>query len=230
MRRIFTLFVMLMLSGVLVSAQTQVVTGRVTDESGNPIARVTVQEKNSKRGTITDADGNFSLNTTRGTTLVVSSVGYDNFEVVAGSTPIAVSLKTGNQNLTEVVVTALGIKREKKALGYAVTTVTSKDLEQRAETDIARVLSGKTPGVDIGATSGLSGSGTNIQIRGLSTMTGDATPLFVVDGVPFDASTNAQSDFRFGNQSSSRFLDLDPNNIESVSVLRGLSANSNIRK
>lgn len=224
MRRILTLFTVLMLSGALAFAQSQVVTGKVTDENGNPVARASVQEKSSKKGTITDANGDFTLNTRRGATLVISSVGYDNVEVTAGNSPITVSLRTGNQNLTEVVVTALGIKREKKALGYAVSTVDSKQLEQRAETDIARVLNGKTPGVDIGATSGLSGSGTNILIRGLSTISGDATPLFVVDGAPFDASTNAQSDFRYGNQTSSRFLDLDPNNIESVSILRGLSA------
>ena len=224
MRRFLTLFTVLMLSAALASAQTQVVTGRITDENGNPVARASVQEKNSNKGTITDADGNFTLSTTRGKTLVVSNVGYERIEVSAGSSPINISLKAGNLNLTEVVVTALGIKREKKALGYAVSTVNSKDLEQRTETDLARVLNGKTPGVDIGATSGLSGSGTNIVIRGISSITGSTTPLFVVDGAPFDASTNAQSDFRYGNQTSSRFLDLDPNNIESVSILRGLSA------
>ena len=224
MRRIFTLFTVLMLSGVLAFAQAQVVTGNVTDENGNAIARASVQEKNSKKGTITDANGNFSLNTARGTTLVISSVGYNKIEVTAGSSPITVSLKSGNQNLTEVVVTALGIKREKKALGYAVSTVDKKQLEERPEADLARLLSGKAPGVDIGATSGISGSGTNILIRGLSTISGSSTPLFIVDGAPFDGSTNAQSDFRYGNQTSSRFLDLDPNNIESVSILRGLSA------
>jgi TonB-linked outer membrane protein, SusC/RagA family len=224
MRKLITLFTVLMFSCALAFAQSQVVTGRVTDENGNPVARASVQEKNSKRGTITDATGNFSLSTTRGTTLVISSVGYDKVEAIAGSSPITVSLRTGNQNLTEVVVTALGIKREKKALGYAVSTVDSKQLEERPESDIARVLNGKTPGVDIGATSGLSGSGTNIIIRGISSINGNTTPLFIVDGAPFDASTNAQADFRYGNQTSSRFLDLDPNNIESVSVLRGLSA------
>ncbi len=224
MRRFLTLFTVLMLSAALASAQTQVVTGKVTDENSNPVARASVQEKNSKKGTITDANGDFSLSTTRGTTLVISSVGYEKIEILAGNSPIVVSLRTSNQNLTEVVVTALGIKREKKALGYAVSTVDSKQLEQRSETDITRILNGKTPGVDIGATSGLSGSGTNIIIRGLSTISGNSTPLFVVDGAPFDASTNAQADFRYGNQTSSRFLDLDPNNIESISILRGLSA------
>jgi TonB-linked SusC/RagA family outer membrane protein len=118
----------------------------------------------------------------------------------------------------------MGIRREKKALGYAVATVDKKDLELRPESDVVRLLNGKAPGVDIQASSGMSGSGTNIIIRGVSTITGGATPLFIVDGVPFDASTNAPSNFTFGNTTSSRFLDLDPNNIESVNVLKGLSA------
>ncbi len=214
-----------MLSGVLAFAQTQLVTGRVTDENGNPVTRASVQEKNSKRGTITDANGNFSLSTTRGTTLVISSVGFQNMEAEAGSSPVLVSLKSGNQNLTEVVVTGLGIKRDKKALGYAVTTVGSKDLELKPESDVARILNGKVPGVDILNSNGLSGSGTNIIIRGISTIAGgNVTPLFIVDGVPFDGSTHTQGNFTFGNQSSSRFSDLDPNNIESISVLKGLSA------
>lgn len=225
MRKILTLFIVLILSGVLAFAQNQVVTGKVTDENGNPIARASVQEKTSKKGTLTDVNGDFSLNTLRGTSLVITSVGYEKIEAIAGSSPINVSLRTGNQNLTEVVVTALGIKREKKALGYAVTTVGSKDLELKPENDVARILTGKVPGVDILNTNGLSGSGTNIVIRGISTIAGgNVTPLFIVDGVPFDASTNSQSDFTYGNQSSSRFSDLDPNNIESISVLKGLSA------
>ena len=224
MRRFLTLFTVLMLSAALASAQTQVVTGRITDENGNPVARASVQEKNSNKGTITDAEGNFTLSTTRGKTLVISNVGYERIEVSAGSSPINISLKAGNQNLTEVVVTALGIKRDKKALGYAVTTINKDQVELRPESDIAKILSGKVPGVDIGATSGISGSGTNIVIRGLSSITGNSTPLFIIDGAPFDASSNAQSNFLYNNQSSNRFLDIDPNNIESVSVLRGLSA------
>jgi len=225
MRKIFTLFVMLMLSGVLAFAQTQVVTGKVTDENGNPVARASVQEKNSRKGTITDANGDFTLSTTRGTTLVISSVGYDGVESLVGSSSsLNLSLKTSNQNLTEVVVTALGIRREKKALGYAVTTIDKKDLELRPDGDVVRLLNGKAPGVDILNASGMSGSGTNIIIRGVSTITGSSTPLFVVDGVPFDASTNAQANFQYGNTTSSRFLDLDPNNIESINILKGLSA------
>ena len=124
-----------------------------------------------------------------------------------------------------MVVTALGVKREKKALGYAVSTVGKKDLELRPEADLGRILNGKAPGLNVLSTSGLSGSGTNINIRGISTITGTSDPLFVVDGVPFNSATNnSASNFTYGTQTSSRFLDLDPNNIESVSILKGLSA------
>jgi TonB-linked SusC/RagA family outer membrane protein len=215
---------LLLLCNILV-AQTLEVTGRVLDNNGNPVIGASVQERNSNRGTTTDENGNFRLQTRQGATLIVTSVGFGRSEVVVGTSPtVSITLTAADASLSEVVVTAMGVRREKKALGYAVTTVDKAQLEQRPEGDIARVLQGKTPGVDIGATSGLSGSGTNIVIRGVSTINGNSTPLFVVDGVPFDASTNAQSDFRYGNQTSSRFLDIDPNNIESVSVLRGLSA------
>ncbi len=204
-------------------AQTTTVTGKVTDDKGKPIEGAAVVEKKSKGGTATDANGVFKLTVKPGAVLVISGTGFEKREVAA-SEASNVSLKTADENLSEVVVTALGIKREKKALGYAVSSVGKKDLELRPEGDLARVLSGKAPGVNIGATSGLSGSGTNIVIRGVNTISGNSQPLFVVDGVPFDGSTNTQSNFVYGNQSPSRFLDLDPNNIESVDVLKGLSA------
>ncbi|MEO6328133.1 MAG: SusC/RagA family TonB-linked outer membrane protein [Ginsengibacter sp.] len=224
MRRFLSLFTVLMLYGVLASAQIQVVTGRVTDENSSPIAGASVQEKNSVKGTTTNATGDFTLSTTTGKILIISSVGKENVEVVANSSNVTVALKPANQNLTEVVVTSFGIRREKKALGYAVSTVNKEQLELRPEGDLARVLNGKVPGLNILNSSGLSGSGTNIVVRAISTVTGSSQPLFIVDGVPFNGNTNTNADFRQGNQTSSRFLDLDPNNIASVSVLKGLSA------
>ena len=205
-------------------SQTVEVSGKVSDDKGNPIGGASIQEKNSKKGTTTDANGLFKLTTKPGTTLVISSIGFDKQQVNAGSSPLTVVMAASNQALSEVVVTALGVKREKKALGYAVSTVGKKDLELRPEADLGRILNGKAPGLNVLSTSGLSGSGTNINIRGISTITGTSDPLFVVDGVPFNSSTNAQADFTYGTQTSSRFLDLDPNNIESVNILKGLSA------
>jgi TonB-linked SusC/RagA family outer membrane protein len=222
---------LLLLAGILflliqtVLAQTVEVSGRVTDEKGNPIASVTVTEKNTRNGVVTNPNGDFRIQVKKGATLVFSSVGFGTKEVAIGNeSVINTSLSSESQTISEVVVTSFGIRREKKALGYAVSTVDAKSLDQRPESDVVRLLNGKAPGVDIGNTSGMSGSGTNITIRGVSTITGSSTPLFVVDGVPFDASTTAQASFVYGNTTSSRFLDLDPSNIESISVLKGLSA------
>ena len=110
-----------------------------------------------------------------------------------------------NDRADRVVVTALGIKKEKKALGYAVSSIGKKDLELKPEIDVARILAGKAPGVNILGTSGLSGSGTNVVIRAVSTISGNAQPLWVVDGVPFDGGNNAQASFVYGNQTPSRF-------------------------
>jgi len=209
-------------------SQTIEISGKVSDEKGNPVANASVQEKNSKRGTSSDENGVFKLTTRPGTTIVVTSVGFETKQMKAEKSGSLIFVLTAtNQALSEVVVTALGIKREKKALGYAVTTVANKDLELRPEGDIGRVLNGKVAGLSVLNSSGISGSGTNINIRGVSTITGGAsTPLFIVDGVPFDGGNNGNDNFQYGGgtSSSSRFLDLDPNNIESVNVLKGLSA------
>lgn len=207
------------------------VTGKVTDsKDGTPLSGASITVKGSRVGTKTDANGNFSISAASNAMLVISMVNYKIQELRAGTAAtLDIRLVQEAGELTEVVVTALGIRREKKALGYSVATVNKKDLELRPEGDVGRLLSGKAPGVDILSTSGLSGSGTNIVIRGVSTITGNnVAPLFIVDGVPFDGGTNningAANGWLYGNQTSSRFLDLDPNNIESINVLKGLSA------
>ncbi len=225
MRKFAAFFFGWLFSMSIASAQSHTITGKVTDQNGQPLQGVTVVEKNSKKGTVTNANGLFSLSVNTGSTVVFSSVGYGSKEFPVGTlNEVNVTLGTTSQELTEVVVTSFGIKREKKALGYAVSTVNKEQLEQRSEGDLARVLEGKVPGLNILNSSGLSGSGTNIVIRAISTVTGNSQPLFIVDGVPFNGGTNTNSDFRQGNQTSSRFLDLDPNNIASVNVLKGLSA------
>ncbi len=207
-------------------AQTKV-TGKVTSaDDGSGIPGVSVQIKGSSKGTQTDVDGNYTIEASSNQTLVFSFVGMMAQEVSVGNKKIInVTLESDTKTLSEVVVTAQGIVREKKALGYAVTTVEAKALEDRPQADVGRVLQGKIPGVNITATSGVSGTGTNIIIRGYSSITGSNQPLFVVDGVPFNSNTNSRGGFTGGGQSaSSRFLDLDPNNIENISVLKGLAA------
>lgn len=211
-----------------VSAQQRVITGTViSEEDGLGLPGATVLVKGTTVGTTTDLDGNYSINVPAGSdVLIFSFVGLETAEETIGNrTIINVTLTTDAAQLSEVVVTAIGIEREKKALGYAVTTVGDEQLENRPEQDVARVLQGKVPGVNITSTNGMSGSGTNMVIRGYSSATGSNQPLFVVDGVPFNTSTNATNGFTTGGATtSSRFLDIDPNNIESMSVLKGLSA------
>jgi TonB-linked SusC/RagA family outer membrane protein len=205
-----------------------IIKGKVTDsKDGQPLSGVSVKLTSKAGGTSTANDGTYSIELTKKEgKLEFSYNGYASQTVRLASAGASVDVKLvlETKAMTEVVVTALGIKREKKALGYGVSTVSKKDLELRPEGDIARVLSGKAAGVTITNSSGLSGSGTNITVRAISTITGSSTPLFVVDGVPFNGETNSNSSFVYGNQTSSRFLDLDPNNIESVSILKGLSA------
>ena len=207
-------------------AQEKTVSGTVSDNTGS-LPGVTVIVKGTSTGAETDFDGKYSIKTKSGDVLVFNYLGYKTVEKTVGSSNVIdVTLEEGGEVLDEIVVTAQGIKREKKALGYAVSEVNSEQLEQRAEGDVARVLSGKASGVQITSQSGTSGSATNVVIRGYSSITGSNQALFVVDGVPFSSDTNSQGNFLSGNVGSSRFLDLDPNNIESINVLKGLAAST----
>ncbi|TVZ56980.1 TonB-linked SusC/RagA family outer membrane protein [Lutibacter sp. Hel_I_33_5] len=204
-------------------AQERTISGTVSDDTG-PLPGVSIVIDGTSNGTETDFDGKYSITAKTGDVLVFRYVGLKvTRKTVGSSSSINVTMESDNV-LEEVVVTAQGIKREKKALGYAVSEVSSSQIEQRAEGDVARVLSGKASGVQITSQSGTSGSATNVVIRGYSSINGNNQALFVVDGVPFSSDTNSQGNFLNGNVGSSRFLDLDPNTIESVNVLKGLAA------
>jgi len=184
----------------------------------------TVVVEGTNRGVATDFDGNFSIETQEGETLLITYIGYSYYQLLVGSQDnYTISLSPDNE-LEEVVVTSLGIKREKQALGYAISKVDEAAIEQGAEGDIGRILSGKASGVQITNQSGVSGSGKSIVIRGFNSFSTSNQPLFIVDGVPFSSETNSQDDFVDDNNGSSRFLDIDPNNIENVNVLKGLAA------
>lgn len=203
------------------------ITGTVTDEKGETLIGVSILAKGSSAGTVSDVDGTYSLKVPAGAaTLVFSYTGFATQEIALGASNVVdVRMQESAEQLQEVVVTGLGIRKEKKALGYGVTTLDQSKLELRPEADVARVLRGKVPGVNITSTSGLAGSGTNVIIRGYSSISGSNQPLFVVDGVPFGSDTDSDRNINEGNSTaSSRFLDLDPNNIAEVSVLKGLSA------
>lgn len=234
MKKLLLLFMVLFLELGTLQAQTKQITGKVTSaEDGTPIPGVSVSVKGTSTGTITDSDGNYALTVPENEVLVFSFVGMKTKDVsITGSAVYNVVLETELIGVDEVVVTALGIKRDKKALGYAVTEISGEQIEQRSQPDIARVLSGKSSGIQVTQQSGLSGSGTNVIIRGLSSFSSSNQALFVVDGVPFSSDYNSsgrqgdRSDFINGNNGSSRFLDLDPNSIETVSILKGLAAST----
>ncbi len=212
-------------------AQTKKITGNVTSsEDGKPIPGVSVFVKGTTVGTITNGDGDYNLSIpTSAETLVFSFVGLKTSEVaITSATEYNVVLDPEFVGVDEVIVTALGIQKEKKALGYSVAEIGADLIQQKPETDIAVSLAGKVAGVNVVKSAGIVGSGSSITIRGNSSINGSNQPLFVVDGIPFDASSNQIGLFSSGggntNMASSRFLDIDPNNIESVNVLKGLSA------
>ncbi|WP_428047538.1 SusC/RagA family TonB-linked outer membrane protein [Croceivirga thetidis] len=206
-------------------SQEKTITGTVSDQDGIPLPGVNIVVEGTINGTQTDFDGNYTISASEGQTLLFTYLGQTPVRrVIAASNIIDVQMLEDAQNLQEVVVTAQGIQREERSLGYAVTTVDEEQVSSRPEADIGRVLQGKVAGVNITSNNGLSGSGTNIIIRGYSSVTQSNQPLFVVDGVPVDSGTNTQTSFLDGNTESSRFLDIDPNTIESLSVLKGLSA------
>lgn len=211
-------------------AQDKTISGSVTDFEGLPLPGVNILVEGTTTGTQTDFDGIYEIRGQEGQALIFSYIGQKDVRVVIGAAlNYDVQMEEDAQALEEVVVTAQGIKQEKKALGYAVTSVGSEELESRADTDIGKILRGKAAGVRVTGTGGVTGSGTNIIIRGASSITGNNQPLFIVDGIPFDASSNnanqdsSSGDFQSGNVTS-RFADLDPNDIENVSILKGLSA------
>ncbi|RDY57947.1 SusC/RagA family TonB-linked outer membrane protein [Flagellimonas nanhaiensis] len=211
------------ISNITVAQNT--LTGNVTDSQGLPLPGVNVIIKGTNTGTQTDFDGNYAISATQGDIVVFSYIGFASQELpVPNDNVLNVVMTEDVSRLQEVVVTAQGIRREKRSLGYAISELENDKIEDRPEGDLGRVLRGKAAGLNITSTNGLAGSGTNILIRGFASITGDNQPLFVVNGVPFDGSTNNENAFFDGINESSRFLDIDPNSIEKVAVLKGLSA------
>jgi TonB-linked SusC/RagA family outer membrane protein len=209
-------------------AQERVISGRVTStEDGSSLPGVNVVVKGTTNGSVTDADGKYSLSVPSvGGSIVFSFIGLKTTEVPIGErTIVDVQLGLDVTQLNEIVVTAQGIEKEQKSLGFAQTTISSSLIANKPEADVSRMLQGKTPGLQVLNSSGLAGTGSKINIRGLSSLGGDTQPLWVVNGVPINTSTNdINSDFRDGQIAPSRFLDIDQNNIESISILRGLQA------
>jgi len=208
-----------------VTGSSVTVSGTVLDTNGIPLPGVNVMVAGTSAGTQSDFDGNYGITMRSGQDLVFSYIGFATLETtVKGSGNVNIKMEETADSLSEVVIVAQGLKKETKSIGYAISTIETEELEQRSEGDVARILSGKASGVAIQSQGGMSGSATNVIIRGYNSINGNNQALFVVDGVPFSSDTNTSGSFTDGNFGSSRFLDLDPNNIESVRVLKGLAA------
>ncbi len=217
----------LMLSVTQVFAQNRTVTGTVTaKEDGLPIPGVTVKIKGTNIGTPTDVNGKYTISVGPGATLVYSFIAYNPQEIVVGTkSVINVALVQNSQQLNEVVVTgALGISRRVKSLGYAETSVKPEQILQKSEPDVLKALDGKVAGVDIRNSEGTPGAATRINIRGAASFFGDNQPMFVVDGVPFsNDQVTTTSQTNGGAAYGSGIADLDPNDILSMTVLKGAS-------
>ena len=217
----------LALTGVKITQQNGACTGVVVDATGETVIGASVIVKGTTNGTITGLDGDFSLsNVKKGDIIQISFVGYQTVEIPWNGQPMNVTLQDDTQTLGEVVVTALGIKREKKALGYAMQEVKGDALLEARETNLANALTGKVSGVQIIRSSNGPGGSSKIQLRGANSVTGLNQPLIVVDGVPMDNFTGASNNdidnptLDMGNGLS----DINAEDIESMSVLKGASA------
>ena len=206
-----------------VMAQERSVTGKVTaEEDGSPLPGVNVVLKGSTTGTVTDSEGSYKLSLPQeGGTLVFSFIGLKTQEILVGQQSVLdVQMGEDAQQLGEVVVTAAGIEREKKSLGYRMENVAGSKLQQVSEADPLRALQGKVAGVNITGSSGAPGSSTRITMRGNRSLLGNNQPLIVVDGIPFDnTQTNTSNQLVQGGAYGSGLAAIDPNNIESMNIL-----------
>ncbi|MDN5211007.1 SusC/RagA family TonB-linked outer membrane protein [Fulvivirgaceae bacterium BMA12] len=211
-------------------ANNVAITGKVTDENGEPLPGATVQVKGTSIGTVTDAKGNFKLDIPERSLLIVAFVGYTSQEfMITNQTVFNVQLKPDITSLDEVVVTALGVERKERELGYAVQEIEGKEITTAKETNFLNSLSGRVAGVQvINGNTGV-GSSSRVIIRGETSLSGDNQPLFVVDGVPINNRTAASitdPDLRgpqevdYGNGAG----EINPDDIQSISVLKGASA------
>ena len=230
MRRFFSLFAVLMLCGIWALAQNRVVSGTVKDERGRPVPFASVKIKGTSTGSAADQEGMYKITAPNGSTLAISAAGFQPMEVRVGNDPlINITLRVQGE-LSEVIVTALGQTRSKDKVGYATATFKAEDVIRSAPVSALDGLQGRVPGAEISTIGGQPGSSSKIILRGYSSFTsGNNQALIVVDGVPFNnARLGSFNDFLnsggadFGNGLN----DLNPNDIENISILKGTAAAS----
>lgn len=210
-------------------AQTREVSGRVTSsENDEPLPGVNVVVKGTNVGTVTDIDGNYTVQVPDGsTTLVFSFIGLVTQEIpIEAQSEIDVSMVSDTKQLSEVVVTAIGIERESRSLGYSATKVDAEDITQTRSSSVLSSLQGKVAGAQISGSSGAPGASNKVIIRGFTSLGGANNPLYVIDGVPvnntFTGNTSLNGASDFGN----RVNDINPEDVESVTVLKGAAASA----
>lgn len=201
------------------------VTGVVEDAEG-PVIGASVIEKGTTNGTVTDLDGNFTLMVSPNAILKISYVGSDPVEVNATETPMKITLEQSTQMLSEVVVTALGIKRDRKALGYGLDEVKGDAFEKTKETNVINSMAGRVAGLVVSQTAGGPSGSTRVILRGSTEMTGNNQPLYVVDGVPLDNTNFGSAGTSGGYDLGDGISSINPDDIESMSVLKGPAASA----
>ncbi|MEB0263416.1 SusC/RagA family TonB-linked outer membrane protein [Mucilaginibacter sp. 10I4] len=207
-------------------ANNAVITGKVVDETGVGLPGVSIKVKGTANGAVTNPNGSFSINAADNAVLVFSFIGYETQEVsVAGKTSINVRLAPSSKGLNEVVVTALGITKEQKKLGYSVTTVNGEQLNKAKETNVVLSLQGRVAGLSVGASNGGPGSSARVLLRGLTSFTA-GSPLYVINGVPMDNTARGASGEWGGADYGDGISNINPDDIESMTVLKGQTASA----
>lgn len=200
------------------------VKGRIVDSTGEAIIGASIQAKGTSTGTITDIDGNFSLSVQEGQLLVISYIGYQSVQIKAERKTLNITLKESDIAIDEVVVTALGIRKEKKALAYSVTEVKGEEMNRVKVANLATGLAGKVAGVNVSKpASGVMGS-SRIIIRGNGSLNGSNQPLYVIDGIPMDNTNYGQTNMWGGTDGGDGISSINSEDIESMSVLKGGTA------
>ena len=223
MLRLMLCLAALFTGAVSVAFSQNVVTGTVNDADG-PLIGASVLVKGTTVGTVTDFDGNFTIQANIGDELEFSYMGYTAQTIKVTDAPIQITMTEDTEVLSEVVVTAMGIKRDRKALGYEVGEVKGEDLVKAKEVNVTNSLAGRVAGLVVqGTAAGASGS-TRVMLRGATEMTGNNEPLYVIDGVPMDNTNFGQAGTEGGYDLGNSIASINPDDIESMSVLKGPAA------
>src|SRR5687768_15361646 len=216
----------MLVSVVAVAQSKKTVTGTITDSRGAALQGAAVTEKGTNNSVIADATGAFRISAAANSSIRVTYVGFQANEFLIGDqTHYAIQLVESQDALDEVVVTSLGISKDQKALGYAVSTIKAEQITQAGSPNFATALYGKAPGVRIGTTPGGATSAVNITIRGVNSITGRTQPLIVLDGIPIRDGEVRNNDYWSDQRlRGNGLLDLNPEDIENITILKGASA------